>query len=155
LNATKNIYAFLFVLVCFLLNGCAYEGNCSNVPQRPTPSPTPAPTLSAGPEDGKTDSSAEEHQKTLSDETRGPQVQVFKPSGEKQCGQSVGLSIEDMGKQLSRKKVYIFESYSQPDGLMHITMCGAPTGKIHVFTILKKDLNKAQKAGFKTLNQHP
>jgi hypothetical protein len=33
--------------------------------------------------------------------------------------------------------------------MVHIDLCGAPTGNIHVFTISKKDLTKALKLGFK------
>lgn len=142
--------------------GCAHDRMCNNVPQRPTPTPSSTPS-----EDGSNappptpaptqidPADAFNEQKTLSDGgIDGPQVQVFKSSGEKQCAPNTAISIEAMGRVLTRQKIRVLESHSQPDGLMHMAVCGASTGKIHVFTIVKKQSKAAQKLGFKLLTLH-
>ena len=85
----------------------------------------------------------------LRDPDDSPHVRIFKSTGEKQCGQSPGISIQDMTKVLTRHHIYVIESHTQPDGLMHMVLCGAPSGKIHVFTISRKDLKRALRLDFK------
>ena len=153
------VLIFAFVSIGFMMNGCAHDG-CNNVPQRPTPTPSPTPCESppcATPIPSPSSDSTnrvDDKLKTLMDPAEGPQVKVYKASGEKQCGQSVGVGIQAMAKTLMNRHVYIIESHSQPDGLMHMAVCGAPTGKIHVFTIIKKDLKRAEKLGFKVFAPH-
>ena len=56
-----------------------------------------------------------------------------------------------MKATLIRKKLTVFEATTQMDNLMHMALCGAPTGKIHVFTIPKNQLKRAVKFGLKLL----
>jgi hypothetical protein len=72
---------------------------------------------------------------------------VSKPDGSLQCGQGQAMSPQEMEKQLEGIKVFSRENRS--DGLMHIQVCGSPTGMINVFEILAGSLKDAEKRGFK------
>ena len=61
-------------------------------------------------------------------------VLVYKSDGSLQCGQAKGLSPDEMQKK-ELKGVTIVSKRKQSDGLMHIQVCGTPTGKINVFEI--------------------
>jgi len=74
-------------------------------------------------------------------------VEVYQYDGTKQCGQGKEIKIEAMAKRL--KSISILSQRSQDDGLMRIQMCGAPTGRIHVFQIPEKKLKIAIKRGFR------
>lgn len=127
----------IFVFAALTVAACSHE-QCNNVPQRPpaseeaavvataTPAPTAAPVI---PKDA---------------------VQVFKPTGEKQCEKGkAGIPLDEMQATLSTNKIPVFESHTQSDGKMHMQLCGSPAGTIHVFTISKDDLKSAEKLGFK------
>jgi hypothetical protein len=73
-------------------------------------------------------------------------VFVYKYDGSKQCGAAAGVSPEVMAKELQGIKV--FSKENKMDGLMHIQVCGAATGKANVFEIKAEDLAKAQAKGF-------
>lgn len=84
-------------------------------------------------------------------ETKGSnvmdRVRVFKPDGSLQCGMGSAIPLETMKKELGNIKVYSQENTS--DNLMHITLCGSPTGKINVFEIDRENLKEALSKGFK------
>lgn len=72
---------------------------------------------------------------------------VYKPDGSLQCGQGKAISPQEMEKQLDGIKVFSRENRS--DGLMHIQVCGSPTGMINIFEISATSLKDAEKRGFK------
>lgn len=74
-------------------------------------------------------------------------VLVAKPDGSLQCSTKKGMSPEEMEKQLSGIKVLSREK--RPDGLMHIQICGHPTGMVNVYEILASSLQEAESRGFK------
>lgn len=74
-------------------------------------------------------------------------VLVAKADGSLQCGVSKGMSPEAMEKEL--KGIRVFSREKRPDGLMHIQVCGQPTGMLNVYEILEGDLAKAEARGFK------
>lgn len=74
-------------------------------------------------------------------------VKVYKPDGSKQCGQGQAIAPETMKKELG--DIQVFSMKKQADGLMHIQMCGTPTGQCNVYEIPRIDLDKAKSAGFK------
>ena len=128
----------ILLAVTLILVGCAHD-QCNNVPQRPpaseTPGPSPTPTPAPNviiPSDA---------------------VQIFKPTGDKQCERGKGQSLDDMQATLAGGNISVYESHTQSDGLMHMALCGSPSGTIHVFSISKKNLKKSFKLGFKVLNQ--
>ncbi|MDZ4676216.1 MAG: hypothetical protein SGI74_01800 [Oligoflexia bacterium] len=134
----------LLICSCFLIINCSSKP-CNNIPQRPEPSPTPVPTS-----DG---AYVVPNTVTKTEEKRLPSINVYKGTGELQCGAGKAIPIEDMQHTLTTNKITIYESKTRLDGLMHIALCGSPTGKIHVFTIAQQDLKKAQKLGFKELKK--
>ena len=74
-------------------------------------------------------------------------VRVFKYDGSLQCGQGAAVALDVMKKELG--KITVYNQENKPDGLMHVQMCGQPTGKANVYEIDKKDLAEAVKKGFK------
>ncbi len=129
----------ILIFSCLIVAACAHD-QCNNVPQRPPASdgvaestPAPVPAAPVIPPDS---------------------LQVFKPTGEKQCstgpgGKPRGIPLDEMQNTLASKKITVFESHTQSDGKMHMELCGSPSGTVHVFTISKKDLKAAEKLGFK------
>lgn len=79
--------------------------------------------------------------------SQADRVKVYKFDGSLQCGQGEAIAATEMQKELG--KITIFSSQTKNDGMMRIQVCGAPTGNCNVFEILRKDLEAAQKLGFK------
>jgi hypothetical protein len=79
-------------------------------------------------------------------------VLVFKPDGSLQCQAAKGMSLEEMEKQLAGIKVV--SRNKRPDGLMHIQVCGHPTGIINVYEIAAVSLKEAEGRGFKKLDRN-
>ncbi len=73
-------------------------------------------------------------------------VRIAKADGSLQCGMGKSLSLQEMQKDL--KGLTIFSSENKPDGLMHIQVCGSPTGRHNVYEISRADLEKAKQLGF-------
>lgn len=84
--------------------------------------------------------------------TTSATILVFKPDGSLQCQAAKGLSPEEMEKQLDGIKVISRDK--RPDGLMHIQVCGSPTGMINVFEIPASALKEAEGRGFKRLDRN-
>ncbi len=82
----------------------------------------------------------------------GANVSVFKYDGSKQCDPKSGTKLTVMKKELKGIKVY--KSFQQSDGNMYASVCGGATGLMNVYEIAEKDLNKAEKLGFKRLTTH-
>lgn len=82
-------------------------------------------------------------------ETRGStlRVRVYKPDGSRQCAQAKGQSVETMERELAGIRVYSREK--RKDGLMHIQVCGSPTGVVNLFEIDSTNLKQAEERGFK------
>lgn len=74
-------------------------------------------------------------------------VLVYKADGSLQCGMAKGIPAEEMEKDLGGIKV--FSRMNQPDGKMHIQVCGSPTGRVNVYEIPISSLKDAEKRGFK------
>ena len=128
-------FAAFILLLCA---GCAHD-QCNNIPQRPV---TPPATTDVTPPAPR----AIQSSKMLLPEDS---VQVSKPTGEKQCSVDKAEPLNKVLAQLSTKKITVYESHTQADGLVHMDLCGAPGGNVNVFTISKKDLKKALNLGFK------
>lgn len=114
---------------CLLLAGCA-QHHCRRPPDTTQPVAVVAPEGEAVPIDATS-----------------RKVRVYKYDGSLQCGQGKAISLEQMATEL--KGVKIFASQKKSDGLMHIQVCGSPTGQANVYEILEGDVAKAEKSGFK------
>lgn len=74
-------------------------------------------------------------------------VRVYKSDGSRQCERRGGKSVEATERELAGIPVYHREKRS--DGLMHIQVCGSPTGIINIFEIDSSNLKQAEERGFK------
>ena len=74
-------------------------------------------------------------------------VKVYKYDGSLQCAMGKAIPLEEMQKELKDIKVY--SAKNKHDGLMHIMVCGSPTGKANVYEIDRVHLQNALKKGFK------
>ncbi|MDX9732056.1 MAG: hypothetical protein RBT63_09825 [Bdellovibrionales bacterium] len=74
-------------------------------------------------------------------------TRVYKPDGSRQCGTRKGTSPETMERELAGIRVYAKEK--RADGLMHIQVCGSPTGQINIYEIDSSNLKQAEERGFK------
>ena len=79
-------------------------------------------------------------------------VRVYKPDGSRQCEtRKRGTALEVMERELAGIKVHAHEK--RADGLMHIQICGSPTGMINLFEIDSTFLKQAEERGFKRLEE--
>lgn len=93
----------------------------------------------------------EKEVKTISEQELANEVILIgKSDNSLQCGYNVGVSIEQMSKELAG--ITILKSEKKHDGLMRIQSCGAPTGMLNVYHIYRKDTKKAVKLGYKVLD---
>ncbi len=129
---------------------CVHSKNCNNIPQRPSPSPCPTPMPNAYERAGWSDTTP-----TPTPEVkREPSIQVYKNTGDLQCEAGKGIPLSDMEATLKKNKITVYDSKTQPDGLMHMALCGSPAGKIHLFTIPLSMQKNAENLGFKIWKDH-
>ena len=57
-----------------------------------------------------------------------------------------------MRQDLLDNQIIVISYYSDNDGFYHISVCGTPTGNIHIFEIHKNDYTKSIKLGFKNID---
>lgn len=81
------------------------------------------------------------------DVTTPVRVRVYKPDGSRQCEKRTGRTVDSMERELAGIPVHHREKRS--DGLMHIQVCGSPTGMINLYEIDSSNLKKAEERGFK------
>lgn len=74
-------------------------------------------------------------------------VRVYKPDGSRQCEKGGGKSVEAMERELAGITVRAREK--RKDGLMHIQVCGSPTGVVNIYEIDSTFLKQAEERGFK------
>ena len=75
-------------------------------------------------------------------------IEIYKNDGSLQCEKNSGTSVLNMKRELEEKGIKVFGSNTSQDGMSYMTMCGAPTGKINIYTISASDLKIVQKLGF-------
>lgn len=132
----KNSFLLMFV---FLLTACA-AGNC-----REQRAEERRKSSSAG--TSVTETRAEQVLKETKGSNVMDRVKIYKPDGSLQCGMGAAVPLDTMKKDLGDIKVYSQENTS--DNLMHIALCGSPTGKINVYEIDRENLKEALSKGFK------
>ncbi|MCC6276340.1 MAG: hypothetical protein IT289_00340 [Oligoflexia bacterium] len=79
----------------------------------------------------------------------GPTVEVYKPTGELQCGGGKVLTLKDAEGQLLVQGIRTADGRTQSDKKIRMTVCGAANGQIHIFRIPAQQLKKAEKIGFR------
>ncbi len=76
-------------------------------------------------------------------------VRVYKPDGSRQCEKKPGILLDTMERELAG--IVVQGRDKRKDGLMHIQVCGSPSGMINVFEIKANFLKQAEQRGFKRL----
>ena len=76
-------------------------------------------------------------------------VRIYKPDGSRQCEKRGAQTVEVMERELAGIVVHSREK--RKDGLMHIQICGSPTGMINLYEIDASFLKQAEERGFKRL----
>lgn len=79
------------------------------------------------------------------------EVEVYKYDGSLQCDRGKEISLQDMAGELTANSIEVKASRKGSDGRMHITMCGASTGRLNVYTIATEHLPRARELGFELL----
>ena len=80
-----------------------------------------------------------------------PQVEVFKYDGSLQCRRGREIALDVMVGELQKQGIKVAASRKGHDGLTHISVCGASTGRLNVYTIDGEFLPEARALGFKLL----
>lgn len=126
-----------FVMMSLLL-GCA-SGNCRQLTSNKNAATDAATVAAPGADTAAKPASA-----------KPDTVVVYKADGSLQCAMGKPVSVEAMEAQLSGIQVVAREKKS--DGMMHIQVCGSPTGMMNTYTIPTSRLSDAEKRGFKKWN---
>ena len=80
-----------------------------------------------------------------------PKVDVFKYDGSLQCSLGREIPLETMAEELKKAGIKVEASRKGHDGLVHISVCGASTGSLNVYTIAGESLSEARALGFTLL----
>src|SRR4051812_19523923 len=67
-------------------------------------------------------------------------ILIGKSDSSLQCGYNVGVTMENMARELTPIPIQILKAEKKHDGLMRIQSCGAPTGMMNVYHIYRKDV---------------
>ena len=146
-----HVFTPLITLVRLSILGAIFGAlaGCTNGPCRPLKHPELAVQ-----QEGKAksamptgDASTPTPNSALPTTGREGTILVYKADGSLQCGMGKGLTPTEMEKQLEGIKVFSRDRRS--DGLMHIQICGHPTGMINVFEVSATSLKDAESKGFK------
>ena len=136
--------------------GAATNEKAPGTSSAPAPVATP-PTLRTAPTGASTGGPVSTSNQPSSTPVNQPaatasgNVFVFKADGSLQCGMGKPISAEEMEKEL--KGIKVLSRDKRPDGMMHIQVCGSPTGIINVYEIPASQLAEAQSRGFKQLEK--
>ncbi|TNE38524.1 MAG: hypothetical protein EP347_06035 [Alphaproteobacteria bacterium] len=80
-------------------------------------------------------------------------TEVFKPDGSLQCEATQAITLTEMARDLRRRGIGVLDSRKGHDGVFRMTMCGASTGNINIFSIFLRDLTEAEEIGFRVLDE--
>ncbi len=139
MEATRNFASIVLILVFGL-----FFGGCSSRPCREPRAPELDLTAKQTAITNSTQGSANG---STVNENAPLKVRVYKSDGSRQCERGVGKSVEATERELAGIPVSHREKRS--DGLMHIQVCGSPTGIINIYEIDSSNLKQAEERGFK------
>lgn len=127
-------------LTLALLGGC--QSHPCREPRMPELDQTSAARPAVAPSNGTAGTS-----KMSGAENTPARLRVFKTDGSRQCDKRSGVALDVMERELAGIPVYAKEK--RADGLMHIQVCGSPTGMINLFEIDQTNLKQAEERGFR------
>lgn len=82
------------------------------------------------------------------------QVKVFQSDASVQC-ESEGVAPAEMQKVLTSANIDVQCAQKGHTGMMHTTVCGAPTGNVNVYTIDASKIAEARTLGFAPVTELP
>lgn len=135
----------ILIAVCIFLISLAGLSACSSRPCREPRLPELDQTQVRA--NGRTGTVAATPPPLKTEESGPLRIRVYKSDGSRQCEKRTGRSVESMERELAGIPVHHREKRS--DGLMHIQVCGSPTGMINIYEIDSSNLKKAEERGFK------
>lgn len=143
----NHVRNFLFVLAAtFAVAACA--SHPCREPRQPELDKTKA--TSAGNSASATITTPAADSNSDDGSTAQNRVRVYKPDGSRQCEKRGAQSVEAMERELAGIVVHSREK--RKDGLMHIQICGSPSGMINLYEIDASFLKQAEERGFKRLD---
>ncbi|MHA3050423.1 hypothetical protein [Acinetobacter sp. ANC 4641] len=74
-------------------------------------------------------------------------VQIAKSLFGHQCGDT-GMSVDQLKTQLEEQKIQVYAQTVASDGRLYPQVCGAPDGRIAIFTIDQKQQEQSFNLGF-------
>lgn len=142
MEATRDRTHILVILISVFLLGACSSRPCreARAPELDQTAKQPAPTSSG---------TAKSDGGLFGNENRNAplKARVYKWDGSRQCERRGAKSVEATERELAGIPVYHREKRS--DGLIHIQVCGSPTGIINIFEIDSSNLKQAEERGFK------
>lgn len=78
-------------------------------------------------------------------------VEVFKPALSLQCESGSGVGADELRAELKANGIAVIAYRSGHDGLMRPTVCGAPTGALHIFSVPAAAVATAESLGYRRL----
>ena len=76
---------------------------------------------------------------------------VFKPAGSRQCEPDSGTSEAALRAELATQGITVLGYRPGHEGRMYPAVCGAPTGRLHVFAIPAAQVPAAEALGYRPL----
>jgi hypothetical protein len=76
-------------------------------------------------------------------------IRIYKADGSRQCEKKSGIPLDIMERELAG--IVVKSRDKRNDGLMHVQVCGSPSGMINVYEINAEFLKQAEQRGFKRL----
>lgn len=80
-------------------------------------------------------------------------VMIYEAKGDQQCGYKPGKTITESARKLENEGIVVIESFCGVKHGFTMAMCGGPTLNILLHHIDEKDLESAEKLGFKPVTQ--
>lgn len=74
----------------------------------------------------------------------GQTIWITHADGTQSCSALPGQTLEEGAVELKKMNVRILDSRKGDDGMMHMHLCGAPTGKTNAYLIPAEDLSLAR-----------
>ena len=80
-------------------------------------------------------------------------VEIYQYDLSIQCKPDSGIALHEMKKMLIDEGIDVISSRKGSDGKMRISVCGSSTGKLNIYKIDEKDVEKAKKIGFNRISE--
>lgn len=79
--------------------------------------------------------------------------EVYKPEGSRQCEPGSGVGAAELRAELAAARIPVLGYRPGSDERVHPAVCGAQTGRIHVFTIPAAAVADAQALGYRPVGE--